>query len=394
MKRNIAIYPWFKFFQSLTFWQATWFLYFESQLSAAEAVLLYVVFDMTTTVLEVPSGYMSDRLGRKLTLLVAGFCGVCAAVLLIIGGGFAQLALANAILGAAFAFNSGTDSSLLYESLRAEGRELEIEHAELRAWRISFIALAISALAGGFLATYDAVLPYIATAISAGAVFIVTTRFHEPRHTQQTNHHESVRAIKASITQPTLLWLLCLSLAMYVFSHIPYVFGQPFIREALTKAGYASQTPLVSGSVTFVMMFISVAVSWVAFHLRNRMGLPKLLLFAFAMQILLAAALAISNGLFVITLLLFRMVPDSLSQPFIKARIQPLLQDGIRATYISIQSLAGRILFALTLCIAAGRISGDVLLPYDELQMVLSFYVCFGLLIITALSVVVRKAEV
>ena len=38
MQRNIALYPWFKFVQQLLFWQAIWFLYFESRLSAAEAI--------------------------------------------------------------------------------------------------------------------------------------------------------------------------------------------------------------------------------------------------------------------------------------------------------------------------------------------------------------------
>ncbi|SHL15368.1 hypothetical protein SAMN05444414_10669 [Roseovarius marisflavi] len=40
--RNIAIYP--------------WFLYFQAQLSATEAILLYAIYDVGTTALEVPSG--------------------------------------------------------------------------------------------------------------------------------------------------------------------------------------------------------------------------------------------------------------------------------------------------------------------------------------------------
>ena len=45
--RNISLYPWFKFFQNLLFWQATWFLFFQSELSAAEAILIYVFADRT-----------------------------------------------------------------------------------------------------------------------------------------------------------------------------------------------------------------------------------------------------------------------------------------------------------------------------------------------------------
>ena len=174
MIRNIALYPWFKFIQSLTFWQATWFLYFESHLSAAEAILLYVVYDVSTTILEVPSGYMSDRLGRRLTLLAAGISGLAAALLLIVGETFPQFVLANVLLGASAAFASGTDSSLLYESLKAQGNDEQIEARELVAWRYGFSALALSAILGGGLAVFDDVLPYVASAISAVGLIIIT----------------------------------------------------------------------------------------------------------------------------------------------------------------------------------------------------------------------------
>jgi MFS family permease len=394
MRRNIALYPWFKFVQQLLFWQATWFLYFENQLSAAGAILLYVIGDLATTVLEVPSGYMSDRLGRKVTLLAAGISGLAGAALLVVGGGFAQFALANALLGAAWAFASGTDSSMLYESLKAEGRAGEIEAAELRAWRFSFSGLALSAIVGGALAQVEATLPYVATAIAAGVLLAIIAMFREPPHTRLESHRDNLAAIRASLGHPTLRWLLCLTLVMYVFSHIPFVFGQPFIREALTAAGYAAQAPLVSGSVTFLMMLISVLVSLVALPLRNRLGLPGILMLAFGMQVLLTGALALSNSLFVIALLMLRMVPESLSQPFVRARIQPLLPDGIRATYFSVQSLAGRLLFAVTLGLAAAESPGEAAMPYADMQVILGAYAVFGLVVLAALGVSAGRSRV
>ena len=69
--RNIMLYPWFRFAQGLLFWHGVWFLYFQNTLSAADAILLYVVYDIATTALEVPSGYMSDRWGRLITLIAS-----------------------------------------------------------------------------------------------------------------------------------------------------------------------------------------------------------------------------------------------------------------------------------------------------------------------------------
>ena len=393
MNRNVVLYPWFKFVQQLVFWQATWFLYFEDRLSASAAILLYMISDICTTALEVPSGYMSDRIGRRITLIAAASCGAGAALMLVLGDGFAAFALASVLLGAAGAFASGTDSALLFESLKADSRAAEIGAAELKAWRYSFTALALSALTGGVLARVDDRLPYVATAMSALVLLAITALFREPPHAPSASHRDDLRAIRTSLTQPILLWLLCLTILMYVFSHIPFVFGQPFIREALTTAGYAAQTPLVSGGVTFLMMMISVAVSLMALPLRRRLGLPGILLLAFGIQIALTAALAISNSLFVIGLLLFRMVPDSLSQPFIRARIQPLLGDNIRATWFSLQSLAGRLLFAATLGLAAAKTSGAASMPYSDMQVILAAYAAFGLVFLSGLALTARSVR-
>ena len=139
---NIALYPWFRVLKSLVFWQAVWFLYFQNTLSAAEAILLYAVYDVATTALEVPSGYMSDRLGRRLTLIASALAGLAGSMLLAFGDSFFVFALGQVLLGASAAFLSGTDSALLYESLVAAGRQDEIEEQELKAWRFSFSALA------------------------------------------------------------------------------------------------------------------------------------------------------------------------------------------------------------------------------------------------------------
>jgi len=162
MRRNVALYPWFKFFQNLIFWQAVWFLFFQSRLSGAEAVLLYAIYDVSTTAMEVPSGYMSDRLGRRFTVIMACFAGIIGAGLLIFGGGFWVFAAAQVAFGASAAFASGTDSALLYESLVLADRADEIEAQETRAWQFSLSALALSAFLGGVMAQGSDVLAFAA----------------------------------------------------------------------------------------------------------------------------------------------------------------------------------------------------------------------------------------
>lgn len=398
MTKNIALFPWFKFCQSLLFWQATWFLYFQQELSAAEAILLYAVYDIGTTLFEVPSGYLSDRLGRRLTLAISAVAGFGGAVLLALGDGFMTFALGQVLLGVSAAFASGTDSAFLYESLAADGRQGEIEREELRAWRYAFVALAISAVVGGGMALYADTLPFVSGAIAFAVMLAISILFKEPpRDTgtpAQSGSRFALRSLGSAFTQPVLVWLFFITVLMYTYSHIPFVFGQPFILEALNKTGFQSDAPLVSGVVSATMMVVSVITSLFAPGIRDRLGLPGILLLAFGMQIALCGVLALTNDAIAITLLFLRMVPSSLSRPFVLARIQPLLKDDSRATYLSLQSFCGRLLFATSLMIASAGTTKTDPMPYVEIQQILGWYVLGGILCFAVLAAAARLRKI
>lgn len=393
MDSNIRLFPWFEFCRNLLFWQATWFLYFQQELSAAEAILLYAVYDLATTALEVPSGYLSDRIGRRITLILSGIFGVLAMLLLASGSGFVVFILAQILLGTGMAFVSGTNSALLYESLVAEGRGEEVEAQNLTAWRYSFTALAVSAVLGGVAALWWSALPFFATAVAYAVMLAITLRFTEPPHSDAVaSEWERLRHLLARFHTPALRWLFALGVLMYGFSHIPFVFGQPFIADALGTAGLSADAPLVSGVVTALMMAVSLLTSLVAPRLRKRIGLGPLLLIAFGLQVGLAAVLSLSGSVLAISFLLLRMVPDSLSTPFIIAHVQPLLGDDSRATFLSMKSLFGRLAFSISLAVAAASTTAVGEMTRDDLQTVLSTYAIGGALCLIALALTVTRA--
>lgn len=395
LQRTIALIPWYQFFNSLLFWQAVWFLYFQANLSGAEAIILYSVYDIATTVLEVPSGYFSDRIGRRFTLMLSAVCTLLGCLALATGGSFAVFAFGQSLIGAGSAFKSGTDSSLLYESLAATGRAHEIEAQELRAWRFSLAGFAISALVGGAMALWTQTAPFYATAASFAVALVLVIRMTEPKRLGTADAlRDQITALKTALLHPVLAWLFVLTVLMYGFSHLPFVFGQPFIHSALENLGLAAQAPLVSGAVTSVMMLLSVGASLLAVPLRHALGLPLLLLCAFGLQIALVGALAASTSVLVIGVLLLRIVPDSLARPFILARIQPLLEDGTRATYLSLQSLGGKVFFAATLLFAATTAQDAGLLPTADLQRILAWYAMGGLLCLAGLAISARWVQI
>ena len=395
MARNIRLYPWYQFFRSLLFWQAIWFLYFQQQLSAAEAILLAAIIDVATTVLEVPSGYLSDRVGRRVTLLIGMAGAIAGALLLWVGDGFATFVAAQVLLGVSMAFNSGTDSALLYESLAREGRADEVDEQELRAWRFNFTGLAVSAITGGIVASWSPATVFLLSAVASVAAFAIVFAFREPEHIETEVTFSSgrqVAEIRAALMQPALAWLFVLAVAMYVFSHVPFVFGQPFILEALGASGVSAEAAIVSGVVSAAMMLISVAATWLAPGLRDQIGLHNLFLLALGIQVFLIAMLASSNHPLVIAFLVIRMVPNAFARAFILARIQPLVSDISRATYLSLQSFTGRLLFAGSLMAASGGASQGAL-GYAENRVILAGYLVAGLVVLAGLAVTARRVR-
>jgi MFS family permease len=397
LQSNIQLYPWFQFCRSLLFWQAIWFLYFQKELSATDAILLAAIFDISTTVLEVPSGITSDRLGRRRTLVAAIAIKIIGALLLAFGGTFTIFALAQICLGASMALISGTDTSLLYESLTKEKRSHEIQTHEQRAWRFAFAALAISAVTGGLLAIVSPMWTFLASAAAAGIALVIATKFKEPAPAsdQSTPARASTQftAITTAMRHPVLAWLFCLTVGMYTFSHVPFVFGQPFILEAATAAKLNIDAALISGLVSATMMVISVAVSWIAPSLQQIFGVGRIFLLALILQVGLIVSLAATNHPFAIALLFLRMTPDALARPYILARIHPLLVDTARATYFSVQSFCGRLLFATTLFLSTLAASAGSELAYPEIQTILSWYAAGGLLLIAGLAITAQRVR-
>ena len=397
LTRNIQLYRWSRFLRNLLFWQAVWFLYFQKTLSASEAILLYAIYDVATTALEVPSGYMSDRLGRRKTLIASAIVAFLGVVLLAVGGSFWAFAAAQVLIGAGGAFASGTDEAMLYESLAASGRDDEIEAQEVIAWRYSYIALALSAVSGGAMFLFSPVLPFVIGAIATFALLIIVWRMVEPPRAQDTKDSSEVLRLAGlghSFKDPVLLWFFVLGVAMYGFSHLPFVFGQPFILEALDTLGLAASAPLVSGTITTLMMALSVAVSLVAVQARVALGLPVLLLGAFALQIAISGVMTLSDSWIIIAFLMLRMVPDALSRPFILGRIQPSLSDETRATWLSLQSFAGRLVFASALAMGAISTTDVGTMPYTDIRVILAVAVCVGLAVLASLALAARRIAV
>ena len=131
LDRNLQLFVWFRVLFNARFYYPVFaILFFDFGLSPLQFYLLNgVVWTLASILLEVPSGALADRFGRK-SLLVASACLMVAEMAVFCltprGGGahvFALFFLNRILSGAAEAAASGADEALAYDSIRPEDRE-------------------------------------------------------------------------------------------------------------------------------------------------------------------------------------------------------------------------------------------------------------------------------
>jgi MFS family permease len=111
LQLNVRLYPWFRAASSGHAWITVFFLYMSQSLPLEQVIELSAVYYLSVFVLEVPSGYFSDRIGRRSTLLIAAGALIGSYSCFIVGAGFWWFAAGQFLLAAGIAMQSGTDTA-------------------------------------------------------------------------------------------------------------------------------------------------------------------------------------------------------------------------------------------------------------------------------------------
>jgi MFS family permease len=124
LQRNITGTLVFGFFQVFLVIMPVIVPFFESRgLDMQDIFVLQALFALVVLVMEVPSGYLADLLGRKHTMVVGASFLAAGQTMLLFADGFWGLAVFEIALGIGMSLVSGADIALVYDSEQALGRD-------------------------------------------------------------------------------------------------------------------------------------------------------------------------------------------------------------------------------------------------------------------------------
>ncbi len=151
--RNILLLSITNFLLELYFISPVIVLFFNQRgLNLFQVLMLESIQVVVTIALEIPTGVLADKYGKKRVLIAGPLAYILAYIIMINAGSFMEFALSFSLFGTGLAFLSGAMESLIYEDLKRKGIERIMNRAMGSFGFVSIIALIIAPPVGSYIA--------------------------------------------------------------------------------------------------------------------------------------------------------------------------------------------------------------------------------------------------
>lgn len=346
MHRNIRLLGWHNFLTDFRLYGPFTVIYFaEVSGSYTLAMSVYSIQMVTSALLEIPTGILSDRLGRRKTLAAGSFFSAAAVATYAIAPSFALLAVGALIEGIARSLFTGNNTALIYDTARESGNEHEYHHLLGRTSMMFQIALGISAvlggiLAGDFFAAGSLRLVVALSVIPQILAIFVSLRVREPtvhKSISENSLEHFLEAFRHLKGHSRLKWLTVAQSLGYGFGEANYYFVTIYFRTLWPL--WAIGLLRTGGHVLAASSF------WMSGRTIDRFGHFPILIFTRGYSFVVnAAALVLNNlvspALITSTSMFFGTITVANDH-----LIQQTFTDDQRATLGSLVSFIGSLVF-------------------------------------------------
>lgn len=180
--RNVRLLTLFNFFLDFRPYAPIVILFFKDVSgSFALALSIFSIATISSAVFEIPTGLFSDMIGRKKTIILGSLAGILGLTVWVIGNSFWMLASGAALEGLSWAFFSGNNDALLYDTLKESKSENRFPEFLGKTGSMFQAGLAISALLGAYLALWSFRTVLAVSIIPQAICFFIALFMVEPR---------------------------------------------------------------------------------------------------------------------------------------------------------------------------------------------------------------------
>lgn len=330
------------------------FVYFSSLgLSFAQIGSLFSVMAISSLVFEIPAGSFSDRFGAKYSIMFSSL--IFSFVFFAVGyfEDFYAFVLIFIAWGAAKAFYSGSDVTLIIESLKIQKRELKTSKYIGYKWSSFYGGLCFGGLLSPVIIVFGKEYAfYFSSVLYFLSIFLVAT-IRQP--TLEKENAESIHFVKTAgdyilflkrgkdflLTHALAKYLLILNVILVTCS---MVFFQ-YLQHILKEANVAEEN---FGYYYAVFTFCAAVVSRKSHTVDNSMGMKNSILLVFLVTLVsLFGSLCRSPFFLALTPIVLMQVQAGLSIPLMTTYLNKFIDSHHRTTLNSMKSFSGGVTLAV-----------------------------------------------
>jgi MFS family permease len=205
-------------------------------LTLPQLFLLQAWFFLWIFILEVPTGAVADKFGRKASIICANLCLLVATAIYATGKGLPRFFLAEVIWAASAALASGADEAMVYDSLKACGEESRSKKALATLASFDIGAIAFAAPIGSLIAArWGLNVPMIVMLVPFSLGLIVSLTLREPptgeEEAKPSYREVVVRGVRYFASHKPLRALAFDSVTIWMLSFMTVWLFQPRLKE-------------------------------------------------------------------------------------------------------------------------------------------------------------------
>ncbi len=331
-------------FGGLLFFLPILALYFEKNLfSITNVAIIFAVEAIAFTVFEMPTGAIADLFGRKRTIIFANIISLLALVFLYIGGSMIMFILYAIINSLARSLSSGTDSALIYDTLKEEKKEKYYKKTIGTYNALWPLGASLGSLIGGYLAKVSLSFPILITFIPLFIATVLTFFLKEPKY-EKENHKNLFRHMKNSlkivVNNKQLIILMIGGFILMAFGETIHLLNPLFFNfKEIPIEFFGWISALIFGCSSFG--------SYISYKVSDRFGNKKILLISVFCSPLLLLFSTLSNKYISIILFIVPSLFYGLRGPIINHLLNLEISSSKRATIISTSNLLGQLGLAI-----------------------------------------------
>lgn len=310
-----------------------------------EIMLAQVVFSLSLILFEIPSWYFSDRVSRKVTLIIASFFACIGMFFYAIASDFTMILIAEIILGISASFMSGTDSAMIYDSLLEIWEKDRYKKIKWKIISFQSTSEAIAWIIGGFLAVlsihyplwlqFFCMLPIIPLAFS-----LVEPTRHSTIDTTAWISNIGYIFNFALHKNKNILWLMIYSWLLGASTLSLVWLIQPYLKSINMPIEWYG---ILWAIFNFSIGIFALKISQYENLFWRKYALVGLLLMIFVGYI----SVGLLNSYWGISFIFIFYCVRAWQDPIIEEYIHELVPSHLRATILSIKGMFGRFVFMI-----------------------------------------------